>query len=217
MSGFRFGYHKDASPVPDCGVALIGKSTQIHAGDILIRTNAIALNGSGTSGPAVVRPLFSGDTITTSNGIFGVALFDVQTDSNGNITTVSSPVTVDNRGKLDVWNMLLNVLPPDSASGFMQLYVGLFNDKNVWAALTGTNIVANFYLAGRQMGITASAASAPSNYVVNDTAADANAPLICDSVDTEYPQYNSANGGGQVFVVARQTFNQQNTGTLWTT
>jgi hypothetical protein len=215
MSGLSFAYQKtSSSPVPVCSTALIGKSTQIHVGDILILTEASALTTSATP---VVRPLFSGDTITSSNGILGVALFDIQTNSSGVLTTVSSPVTVSTRGQLDTSLPLTNVLPTDPVTGFVQIYYATFDLENVFRGYSATNDVVSFYQVGRKAGITASAASAPSNYTIDLNAASANCPFIIDGVDTESPQYNSANGGGEVFVRCLAAFNQTMTATLWAT
>jgi len=194
--------------------ALIGKSTQIHVGDILILTEASSLTTNATP---VVRPLFSGDTITSSNGILGVALFDIQTNSSGNLVTVSSPVTVSTRGQLDTSLPLTNVLPVDPVTGFVQIYYGTFDSDNVWRGNSATNDVVSFYQVGRKAGITASAASAPSNYTIDLNASSANCPFIIDGVDTESPQYNSANGGGEVWVRCLAAFNQGLTATLWAT
>ena len=63
MSG-RFNYagrRGPAFPTPDMITVLVGKSTQIHAGDVLVATN----NSTYSNGTVLVaRPLLSGDTIT---------------------------------------------------------------------------------------------------------------------------------------------------------
>lgn len=218
MSGFTIAQVRGSvMPVPNCIEVLIGKSTQIHAGDALLLTTNSTYTGTTTSQFPVVRPLLSGDTITTSNGLIGVALFDVQTDSNGRLTTLSSPVTVDTRGKLEVNNAYLNDLPVDPESGYLRLEIAAFDEHNVFRGLTDTNDVADFYTVGRSAGVTASAATAPANYTINVGAASANSPLIIDGVNTEYAQFNSANGGGMLFFHLNQSFNQNNTGNLWST
>ncbi len=215
MSGLAFAYQKTSSlPTPNCITVLVGKSTQIHAGDVLIRTEASALTTNATP---VVRPLFSGDTITSSNGIIGVALFDIQTNSSAKLTTVSSSVTVDTRGKLDTSLPLTNVLPADPVTGFIEIYIASFDAENVFRGNSATNDVVSFYTVGRKAGITASAASAPSNYTIDLYGSSTNAPFIVDGVDQESPQYNSANGGGEVFVRCLPAFDQNLTGTLWAT
>jgi hypothetical protein len=215
MSGLSFAYQKTSgSPIPVVSTALIGKSTQIHVGDILIRTEASALTTSATP---VVRPLFSGDTITSSNGILGVALFDIQTNSSGVLTTVSSPVSVSTRGQLDTSLPLTNVLPTDPVTGFVQIYFATFDLENVFRGYSATNDVVSFYQVGRKAGISASAASAPSNYTIDLNASASNCPFIIDGVDTEDAQYNSANGGADVYVRCLAAFNQTATATLWAT
>lgn len=215
MSGLTFAYRKGSVlPTPNCLEVLIGKSTQIHAGDILIRTE----NATYTTGATpVVRPLLSGDTVTSSNGIVGVALFDIQTNSSANLVSVSSAVTVDTRGQLNTSLPITNVLPTDPVTGYVRIYVGAFDPENVWRGTSATNDVVSFYQVGRLAGITASAATFPSNYTIDLNATTANCPFIIDGVDTEAPQYNSANGGGVVFVRCLPAFDQQNTGNLWAT
>lgn len=196
MSGFSFVKNKvNNSNIPEVGVALIGKSTTIHAGDVLIRTTASARNGVGGSGPAVIRPLFSGDTVTSSNGLFGVSMCDLSTDANGNLTTVPSIVSVDTRGKLDLYNMWANILPLDPASNFLQIPVILFTPDNVFQANAKNTEIVSFYDLGRPIGIFCSNSGSPSSYQVTATNAAANAPLVCDSVNTEDPLYNSSASG----------------------
>lgn len=220
MPGFQFSKRLGSgSTIPNMVEALIGKSTQIHAGDVLIKTNASAYNNVGPSGPAVIRPLLSGDTVTTSNGIFGVAMYDIQTDSNGRITTLSQPVTVDTRGKLDTYNMELNIFPLDPASGYSLIDIIAFDEQNCFLALSKSQEIVNYYDQGRAIGIFCSAASAPSNYQVTNTNAAANAPLICQGVNVDDPLFNSsASGtGAGMYVVCARTFDQGNNQNIWTT
>lgn len=212
MAGrFNFAARKGtAFPTPDCITVLVGKSTQIHAGDVLVATN----NSTYSNGTVIVaRPLFSGDTVTTSNGLYGVALYDMQTDSSANPTSVTSPVTVDARGAIvtQVPNIGY-VSPVDPVTLYAKTYIASFDASNTFGAQTATNDVANYYLLNRRVGITASAASAPSTYLIDDDAAAANAPLIVNNVDASDPQFNSANGGGTVFVSCVPTFNSAQTG-----
>lgn len=216
MSGLQFAWRKGPSmPTPLVGEALVGKSTQIHAGDILIKTTNSTYTGTGASQYPVVRALLSGDTITVSNGIFGVALFDIQTDSSGNVVSVASPVTVDTRGQL-LYRGIGQSLPRDPVSTYTRIYVALFDPANVFAGLTTTNEAANFYDVGRAAGLVASAATPPANYTLEVAPNASNAPLIVEGVDTEFPQFNSANGGGRLFVSGRPTYYEGATGTLWT-
>lgn len=216
MSNFQWAYSRKNTPVPACSWALIGKSTQISVGDVLVLTNASGKNGVGPGGPPVLRPLLSGDTVTTSNGIVGVGFVGIQTDSNGNIQSFTSPVTVDTRGKLDTNNMMLNDLPIDQASGFVMVPYMSFDYDDVFYAITATNVVANMYLRGRVISINAPA-SVPGSYTVSAPAAGTNAPLLCDAVDVDNAQYNSANGGGRIMVYCNPSFYQNATGNLWTT
>lgn len=216
MAGFQFAWQKGrALPTPECQEVLIGKSTQIHAGDVLVLTSSATYTTAG--GPAVVRPLFSGDTITTSNGIFGVALFDIQTDSSANLTTVSSPVTVDNRGKIETSMLIANILPRDPVSGYLKIWVAVFSPRNVFKGKSYSTDVLNYYAQNRSAAINASAASAPANYTVDITSTAANSPLYVEGVDQEDANFNSAAGGGVLFVSGLATFWQGQTATLYTT
>lgn len=211
MSGFQFAWRKGGRATPLCIEALIGKSTQIHAGDVLVQTNNATYTGGGGSQNLVVRPYLSGDTISTSNGIVGVALFDVQTDANANLQAVASPVTVDTRGKIDTSMIYTNDLAKDPVSGYIRIFIACFDAQNVFKAKTKANDPANFYDVGRFAGIVASAASAPANYTVDTTlGSGTNAPLIVEGVDSEDPQFNSANGGGALFVSCMPTFYARN-------
>lgn len=221
MSGLQFAWRKSASmPSPLVGEGLVGKSTNIHAGDVLIETTASTYTGTGSNMYPVLRPLLSGDTVSSSNGYVGIALFDMQTDSNGKITSQASPVTVDTTGKLLV-RSIAQSLPIDPVSGWVRVYFALFDAQNVFAGLTSANELANFYDVGRSAGILASAATFPANYTVEvpqgSSFASTALGLICEGVDTEHPQFNSANGGGRVFVSCKPTFYQRGTGNLWTT
>jgi hypothetical protein len=211
MAGrFQFAWRKDgAFPVPLAIEVLVGKSTVINAGDVLVLSTSSSLT---TNGMRVVRPLFSGDTITTSDGLIGVAPFDVTTDANANVTVSSYPITVDNRGRItQQLPSIASALPTDPETGYTRLFIWAFDPTNVYRAQTAANDVADFYLLNRSVGITASAASAPSTYLIDDDAAAANAPLVVEGVDSDNAQFNSANGGGQVFVSCKSTFYARNT------
>lgn len=211
MSGFSFAWRKGGRSTPLCIEALIGKSTQIHAGDVLVYTVASTYTGAGASQYPVVRPLLSGDSVTTSNGILGVAMFDVQTDANANIQSVASPVTVDTRGKLDTTMPYSNDLAKDPVSGYVRIFIMAWDPQNVFKGKTQTNDVANFYDVGRVAQIVASAASAPANYTINtNNPATANSPMVVEGVDSEDPQFNSANGGGALFVAPLYNFYARN-------
>jgi len=214
MPGLAFAQRKGtAFPTPLVGEALIGKSTEIHNGDVLVLT----VNATYTANNIpVVRPLFSGDTVTTSNGLFGVALFDVQTDSNANMTTVSSPVTVSAQGKVSYQLPSIGfALPYDPATGYVRIYVALFDPQNVFAIRTQASDTANFYLLNRSLGINASAASAPATYTADDDAAAANAPVVCEGIDTTDPLFNSAAGGGRIFISCKTSFYARNISSGW--
>lgn len=218
MSGLNFAYRKSGVlPTPDTIEVLVGKSTTINVGDILLRTLSNTYTGLGVLQYPVVRPLLSGDTITSSNGLIGVSPFSLTTDSGGKLTSWSSPVTADGRGKLEVNNMYTNIFPVDPVSTYLRITIFSFGGDNVFAGLTATNDIANFYDQGRACGITASAAAFPANYTLNTSAAAANAPLIVEAVDSEHPQFNSANGGGRLFVSCLDAFYQQVTATNWAT
>lgn len=218
MSRFIYSHSLASDGRPDVAEVLVGKSTRIYAGDVLVLDIGSTWTGTTTSQRPVVRPLFSGDTVTTSNGIFGVALFDFATDSSGYPTSVTSLVTVDAKSQVRyALNSIGDGLPADPTSGYTRIYVATFAPINVFAALTAANDIASFYLNGRAVGITCSAASAPSTYLIDDDAAAANAPLTVVGVDTQHPQFQSANGGGRVFVIGRPTFYQYNTGTFHST
>jgi len=215
MSG-RFNYagrKSTAFPTMDAITVLVGKSTQIHAGDVLVLTNnATYSNGVNL----VVRPLLSGDTVTVSNGIAGVALYDMQTDSSANPVNVTSPVTVDARGQIITQVPSIGfVSPSDPVTGYTKTYIASADSNNLFQAQTATSDVANYYLLNRRVGITASAATFPSNYFVDDDAAAANAPLIVTNVDASDPQFNSANGGGTVTINVVPTFNAIENGTFF--
>lgn len=211
MSGFTFAYRKGGRSTPLCIEALIGKSTQLHAGDVLLQTVNSTYTGTGLLQYPVVRPLLSGDSVTTSNGVLGVCLFDIQTDANAKQTTVASPVTVDTRGKLDTSMPYANDLATDPVSGYIRIPIACFDPQNVFKGKTQANDVANFYDVGRVAQIVASAATAPSNYTINTSnPAAANSPIIVEAVDSEDPQFNSANGGGALFVSGLPTFYSRN-------
>lgn len=217
MSGFQFAYRKGSVATPLGIEVLVGKSTQIHAGDILVLTVNSTYTGTGASQYPVARPYLSGDTITTSNGILAVALFDIQTDANGHLITVSSPVSVDTRGKLDTTLPYTFDLPTDPVSGYIRIFCAAFDPVNVFAGLTDTNEVANFYDVGRSAGITASSASFPANYTIDPDVTSTSACLMVEGVDTEFPQFNSANGGGRLFVSCKPTFYSRNLNPGWFT
>lgn len=205
VGGFTFSYRKSSGEsTPLCGLALVGKSTTIRANCVLVETNP----GGGAA--VCCRQLNSNDTISTSNGILGVSMFDITTDANGKVIASSSPVSVDTRGKLDTTLPITNVLPTDPQSGYIQIPVMLFDPQNVFAALTATNELANFYDVNRSMGITASAATDPIGYTIEINPTSTAAALMCEGVDTEHPQFNSANGGGRLFVSCKPTFFSRN-------
>lgn len=209
MSDFLFAKNLTGKMTPDVYEVLIGKSTEIHTGDVLV----LSVNGTYTANNiAVARPLLSGDTITTSNGIIGYALFGVETDSSANVISVSSPVTVDSAAQAQyALPSIAHALPTDPDTGYRRIYIAAANENNVMQALTDTNEVADMYLLARAVGITASAASFPSNYTVNTNGAAANACLSVYALDTTHANYNSAGGGGRVLVRCKSTFNQMNT------
>lgn len=213
---FVFAARKGTThPVPHCITVLVGKSTTINAGDVLVLDVGSTVSTGSTP---VARPLFSGDTITTSNGVIGVALFPMKTDSSANVTQPSLPVTVDI--KAQITQQLLSIphaLPSDPNTGYTEISIASFDPTNLFWAYTQANDVENFYLLNRALGIGVSAASAPANYTVDDDAALANAPLVCEYVDTSDPQFNSANGGGRLMVSCRPTFYQRNTGGYFST
>lgn len=217
MSG-RFNYagrKSTAFPTMDAITVLVGKSTQIHAGDVLVLTNGSTYS-NGTQ--LVVRPLLSGDTITVSNGLAGVALYDFQTDSSANPTTVSSAVTVDIHGQVQYPLPSIGfAMQTDPVTGYTKTYIASADSSNLFQAQTQTSDVANYYLLNRRVGIAASAASFPANYTVDDDTAAANSPLIVTNVDASDPQFNSANGGGTVTVNVVPTFNAIENGTFFST
>lgn len=218
MSDFVYSHSLASDGRPDVAEVLVGKSTLIYAGDVLVLDIGTTWTGTGASQVPVARPLFSGDTVAVTSGILGVALFDFCTDSAGKPTTVASQVTVDSKSKVQyAMQSIGDSLPSDSVTGYTRIYIATFAPTNVFAALTAANDIANYYLNGRAVGITCSAASAPSTYLVDDDAAAANAPLTVVGVDTLHPQFNSANGGGRVFVIGRPTFYQLYTGTFYNT
>lgn len=208
MSGFSFAWRRSGLPVPSVGEALIGKSTTIYAGDVLILTNNSTYTGTTTAQILVVRPLLSGDTIATTAGILGVALFDISTDSSAKLQDVTSPVSVDTRGKVDTSIIYTNDLPTDPDSGYLRIPVALFDEENVFGALTASNNIADYYAMLRNVGITASSAAVGTagTHTLNLAAASANSPLKVVGVDSEHEQFNSANGGGRLFVMGLSTF-----------
>lgn len=208
MSGFQFAWRRSGLPVPSVGEVLVGKSTTIRAGDVLIETNNSTYTGTTTGQILVVRPLLSGDTITTSAGIKGVALFDIKTDSSAILTAMTSPVSVDTRGKVDTSMIYTFDLPTDPDSGYIRIPIALFDTENVFAALTNANEIADFYALERAVGITASssAVATAGTHTIDVDAAAANCPLKVVGVDSEHPQFNSANGGGRLFVMGQPTF-----------
>ncbi len=217
MSG-RFSYAGRAAtafPTPDMVKVLVGKSTQIHDGDVLILTN----NSTYSNGTTLVaRPLLSGDTIVVTNGIVGVAPFDMQTNSSAAPINVTSPVTVDPRGQIQTQVPNLGfVSRTEPVTGYTEITVWAFSSQNRFFAQTQTSDVANYYLLNRNVGIAADQATFPSNYYVDDDAAAANAPLIVTDIAESDPQFNSANGGGSVTVVCKPTFYEGLTATFWTT
>jgi len=216
MSG-RFSYAGRAGtafPTPDMVEVLVGKSTEIHDGDVLVLTNA----STYTSGVLVARPLLSGDTLTVSNGLIGVAPFDMQTNSSAAPINVTSPVTVDPRaGIITQVPNLGFVSRQDPVTGYTLITIWSFTAQNRFYAQTASSDVANYYLLNRNVGITASAATFPSNYFVDDDAAAANAPLIVTEISQSDPQFNSANGGGSVEVLCKPTFYAGLTGTFHAT
>ena len=221
MSGLQFAWNTNqALPVMATLTVLIGKSTNIHAGDVLIKTIGATYTGTGGSQYPVVRPLLSGDAVTSSNGYVGVALFDIQTDATGKITSQSSAVTVDTRGQLQV-RSIGQSLPVDPVSGYTQIYIASFARSNVFKGFTSTNELANFYDVERACGVLASSATFPANYTIEVPQGNSIATTafgrICVGVDTESANFNSAAGGGAVFVSCKPTFYQEETGNLWTT
>lgn len=213
---FTFAQRKGTYlPVPHVIEVLIGKSTVINPGDVLLLDVGTTVS---TGSVPVVRPLFSGDTITTSNGLIGVAPYAVTTNSSGNIITPTYPITVDNKGRITTQlPSIPNALPSDPVTGYTRLWIYSFDPTNVYAAVTQSSDVSNFYLLNRALGVNASASSAPANYTIDDDAAAANAPLVCEYINTDDPQFNSANGGGVVFVSCRSQFYQRNTGGFFST
>lgn len=208
MSGFQFAWRRSGLPVPSVGEAMIGKSTTIRNGDVLILTNNSTYTGTTTGQILVVRPLFSGDTVATTFGLLGVSLLDIATDSNGKLTSIASPVSVDSRGKVDTSVIYTNDLPTDPESGYLRIPVALFDDENVFAALTASNNIADYYAMLRNVGITVTGNDfdpAPV-HTINLAAAAANSPLKVVGVDSEHEQFNSANGGGRLFVMGLSTF-----------
>lgn len=210
MPGFSYaGKKNSAFPTPDVILVLVGKSTQIANGDVLVPTNGSAYT---TGNVLVARPLLSGDTVTTSNGLYGVAPYAVGTDSSGNITTTTSPVTVDAKGRINPQlQSIPAALPTDPITGFTPIWIFSFDQTNIFKAKTATNDPASYYLLGRSVGVTASAASWPAVYTVDDDAAQTSACLIVESIDADDPLYNSASGGGAVFVTCKNTFYAHNT------
>lgn len=216
MNGFQFAWRKGpAFPTPLAIELLVGKSTQIHAGDCLVLTVNSTYTGTGANQIPVARPLLSGDTITTSNGIIAVAAFDIQTDSNAHLVSVTSPVNVDTRGKLETSLPYTNILPTDPVSGYVRIYAFAWDSQNVFWGLSDSNEIVNFYEINRSAGITASAASFPANYTVDLDGSSANAALVVEGVDSEFPQFNSANGGGRVAVSCKPTFYARNINAGW--
>jgi hypothetical protein len=193
---------------------LVGKSTILNPGDVLV----MDVGSTWTSGVPVARPLLSGDTITTSNGIIGVAPYAMTTNSSGNVITNTYPITVDNKGRITTQlPSIPSALPSDPVTGYTRIWIQSFDPTNLFAAVTQTSDIANFYDLSRALGIVASAASAPANYTLDDDAGNSNAPVICEYVNTDDPQFNSANGGGVLFVAGRSQFYQRNTGGFFNT
>lgn len=204
-----------AHPVPHGIEVLVGKSTTINVGDVLVLDNGTTFSNGNVG---VARPLLSGDTITSSNGVIGVALFPMKTDSSANVTQPSLPVTVDI--KAQITQQLLSIphaLPSDPVTGYTRIYIASFDPTNLFWAYTKANVLENFYLLDRALAINASAASAPANYTVDNTIALANSPLVCEYVDVNDPNFNSAAGGGRVQVSCRSSFYQRNTGGFFST
>jgi len=215
MPGFAYSGRKGpAFPTPDIIEVLVGKSTQLTNGDVLVYTNSATYT---TGQNLVVRPLLSGDTITTSNGVVGVCPYAVGTDSSGNITSTTSPVTVDAKGRITPQlPSIPNALPSDPNTGYTRLWVFSFDQTNKFKAKTQTSDTANYYLLGRSVGVAASAATWPAVYTIDDDTAQANSPFIVEGVDTDDALYNSAAGGGAVFVTCKNTFYSRNTGGFFT-
>lgn len=197
-------------PVPHGITVLVGKSTEIHNGDVLVLDVGSTYSTGSTP---VARPLLSGDTITTSNGLIGVALFDMLTSSTAKVQQPNYPVTVDVKARITPQLLSIpHALPSDPNTGYTEIYIASFDPTNLFWAYTQSNDVSNFYLLNRALGIGVSAASFPANYTIDDDTAAANSPLVCEYVDTSDPQFNSANGGGRVQVSCRSQFYQRNTG-----
>lgn len=218
MSGFAYSHSLAANGRMDIGTPLVGKSTTINAGDVLILTGHTTYSIGGVP---VARPLFAADVtagMTAAKGIYGVALFDVKTDSAGKVTSLSGPSTIDGNARVQfALPSIAHALPKDPDSGLQKIYVAVFSPWNVFSALTLANEVADYYMAQRFAQIEASADSDPVHTIDHDPAETATSPVVVVGVDVLHPQFNSASGGGRVFVVGRNTFYSGSTGTHWAT
>lgn len=213
MSGFGFVKSTFGFSVPYVMRALIGKSTKVSSGDVLVRTTAAAY----TSGPPVIRPLLSGDTVTASNGLLGVSLFEVETDANANIIKLTPPSTIDSGAlpHLTVPSMAHIFFVKDTNSGYFYIPIAIFTVGTIFRANMQSDDAAAPTLIGKAVGVAASAASPPVIHTINDDALDANAPFIVTSVPSDEEGYNQL--GGKVYISIRDGFASYETGGVFTT
>jgi hypothetical protein len=156
MPGVNFHARNDGGAIPILNEVLVGKSTWIRAGDLLVFTTV----ADRTASARVVRPHYSGedDTIDNSIGVAGVALYEIRTDSNAKLISPgpgSGAVTLS--GVQVLYDVpTVEYAQYDTTSGYVKAVVARWCSSNLFRMPFQTGDTFANTLLGTKLGIVSS-------------------------------------------------------------
>lgn len=200
----------------------VGKSTYIRQGDLVILTNVIGRAGTGNR---VLRPVYSADVASLdTNGVAGVAMYSIATDSDGNILPRNiGDSTITRTGPQVSYNFLTpNQGYRDPITGFNLVTVIAWLPENRFIVPIQADDPLSDIRIGQSytfdVGSTAIALNDPVP-LVHTLNADSTTDLICTALGiVQDPNYQTTTAGkGYVIVQPKEGTYQVNTGAVFTT
>jgi hypothetical protein len=166
MPGVTFAGNVKNPGTPEMVRVIVGKSTTIKEGDVLVYTN-VNTRTQLSNLPLVVRPLASGDTMNTSLGVAGVALFDITTDSAGKITQNTYPVTVSGNAVRSSAYPTVGQVHSDVTTGYPVIAIARWSPENRFKCKVASDDTLSEVNLNIDYGFTCSSASDGSTYTIN--------------------------------------------------
>ena len=164
MPGVEFHSSVADGGLPDMVEVLVGKSTTIRKGDLLL----LCSHARYTASANVVRPVVSSDVMAAGTRDYaGVAPFDIFTDSSGNPIQTPAPVTLSGPQVAYAWPSMAEIIR-DAVTGYLRVPIYRWSTQNRFKIKAQSDDTINFADLHSKFWIIASAATPPANYNLSD-------------------------------------------------